>query len=255
MKLIFIDLICVTIIIWLTGTTLMGSFKKIRFIATILLLTILPLVLCFISINFIYSSLVIISSPSNYLKILGMAVFCVLISIIYLCLVVGINIFPDSKVNSTKNDETLVRLSRIDKALKVTTVGIYFMIINIMYALLIGYLVYITRKSLDFILLVYFHGISALPGAALITYPFAAYVATILTSVIVILILVNYVFIVNGTIRLIIASEIIRKNAVVYLLLTLIPIVSLFSSLVLYNKAKGLLKSENYKVGIFGVKI
>lgn len=255
MKLIFIDLISVAMIIWLIGATLMGSFKKIRFILTILLLTILPIVLCFISINFIYSSLYIISSPSNYLQILGMTIFCILISIIYLCLVVGINIFPDSKINSTKKDETLVRLGRIDKALKVTMVGIYFMIINILYALLIVYLVYISRKSLQFILLVYFHGISALPGAALITYPFAAYVATLLISVIVILILVNYVLIVNGTIRLIIASEIIRKNAVGYLLLTLIPIVSLFSSLVLCNKAKGLLKSENYKVGIFGVKI
>ena len=254
MKLIFINLIIVTIIILLVGSTIIGSFKKLRFIVTILLLTILPLVLCFISINFIYSFLYIISRPSNYLEILGITVFCILISIIYLCLVIGINIFPDSKVNLTKNDEITVRLSRIDKALKVTTVGIYFMIINIMYALLIGYLVYILRKSLELILLVYFHGISALPGAALITYPFAAYVATILISVIVILILVNYVFIINGTIRLIISSEIIRKNAVVYLLLTLIPIVSLFSSLVLCTKAKGLLKSENYKVGIFGVK-
>lgn len=184
-----------------------------------------------------------------------MTIFCILISIIYLCLVVGINIFPDSKINSTKKDETFVRLSRMDKALKVTTVGIYFMIINILYALLIVYLVYISRKSLQFILLVYFHGISALPGATLITYPFAAYIATLLISVIVILLLVNYVFIVNGTIRLIVTSEIISKNAVVYLLLTLIPIVSLVSSLVLCNKAKGLLKSENYKVGIFGVKI
>ncbi|WP_128213142.1 hypothetical protein [Clostridium manihotivorum] len=231
----------------------MRKLKRFKFNLTILLLSVLPASVCFIVVNLAYSLFAIIFTPHNFMDNLGLMIFCILVGIIYILLIADMNIFSYSRLKKVGNSSNSVELSRIDKGLGLTKVGIYLTIINIIYAVLAALMLYSMRVQVAYILIC-FLALSFLPGAILLTFPLAAYVSIIIGVIISILALVNYLFILNGTVRLIIASKVIREKTAMYLFLSLIPIVNLFSSLALCKKAKQLLKENNLKVGVFGAK-
>ncbi len=232
---------------------IMRKLKKFMFNLTILLIAILPASVCFIVVNLAYSLFAIIFTPHNFIDNLGLMIFCILVGIIYILLIMDMNIFPYSRLKKVGNSSDSVELSRIDKGLRLTKVGIYLTIINIIYAILAGVILYVIREQVEFILLCFLVG-SFLPGVIVITFPMAAYVSIIIGAIISILALANYLFILNGTVRLIFVSKVIREKKAMYLFLSLIPIVNIFSSLALCKKAKQLLKDNNLKVAMFGAK-
>jgi len=82
-----------------------------------------------------------------------------------------------------------------------------------------------------------------------------AYLFIIIATILVILIIFHYIFIINATIRFVMISRNIRKYAVLYCFLMLIPIVNIVSAIILIIKARKELKNEGYSVGLFGVKV
>jgi hypothetical protein len=69
------------------------------------------------------------------------------------------------------------------------------------------------------------------------------------------IIAVQYFFIIKATIKILIASKTIRKDAIVYSIIMLIPILNIVNCIILIIKARKELKSMGFNVGLFGVKL
>lgn len=68
------------------------------------------------------------------------------------------------------------------------------------------------------------------------------------------IIAVQYFFIIKATIKILIASKTIRKDAIVYSILMLIPILNILNCIILIVKARKELKNLGFNVGLFGAK-
>ena len=97
--------------------------------------------------------------------------------------------------------------------------------------------------------------IAFLPGAIILVAPLGAYIFMIISTNVIASIALTYIFVINGTVRLLKAIKSERKDVAVYSILMLVPIVNIFSTVKLNKKAKEELNSAGYEVSMIGIKL
>ena len=256
-------------VILLAGIQLIARNKinKNKTITVIFSITLIPVILLLILFVFTVSitSMLNQSHDSLFYKIFAVELFVFIFYLLSKCFML-----PYSKLTDVEN--TSKSVISIDRSIKMLYCAIYVSIIII--AILTPVIIQIIKvippvqqfslpsifkeisiaNILESIVAILFLIIFMLPmlGVQGLVAGYLLIIASIFLSV---MIIFQYLFIINATIRIVIASKSIRKFAIIYCILMLVPILNIVSCIILIVKARNELKILGFKVGLFGVKL